>query len=235
MKPKAITEPEWSLESPEDAAKRVKGLEQKEVPVETPAPGAEISKAMQQEELRRAAQVSEAQAAEEAAKVLAKIQAMPDTPTDQLVGTEGIKRASLEHESLVGESAVQQESAVAEEMPTIWDSLGIDKGRLEKLLLTDELTAADAPGAADISDAERSKNRILRTQAEEGLFEKLAEGTLSAEEKELLVRHVAKKTAWTHPSGFIPEAARKDEEVMRAVAQGSPVGARFAKDLGFKF
>jgi len=236
MKAKATAEPELTLESPEDEAKRLKGLEQKEVPAETPAPVTEIPASVQQEELKHAAQVSEAQAAEEAVKVLARIQAMPDTLADQpQVGTEGIVRQSLGHESLVGESAVQQEQAVAEKIPNTWDELGVNKGRLEKILLTDELTASDSPDAANISEAERSQNRIVRAKAEEGLFEKLGKSTLSTEEKALLLQYVAKKTAWAHPSGFIPEAARKDEEVMKAVAQGSPAGARFAKDLGFNF
>lgn len=198
--------------------------------VET-APVAEPATTLQ-EDIKRAAAVSEAQAAEEAARVLARIEAMPNTSADQSqMGTEGIVRESVVHESLVAE----QEKVVAEKIPDTWDELGVDKGKLEKILLTDELTAVDAPDAAKISDEARAENRRVRAKAEEGLFKKLASGTLSAEERALLVQHVSKKTAWTHPSGFIPEAAQKDEEVMRAVAQGSPAGARWAKDLGFQF
>lgn len=199
MKPKAIAEPELSLESPDDVAERLKKLE---ASVETPAPAAVV------ETPQSIAEDAAAQAQKDATAYEAALANFPD--------------------GSVAESP-------AEEIPSTWDELGVDKAKLEKILLTDALTAADSPEAAEISDAEREENRMVRTKAERQLFQKLGSGTLSAGEKALLLQHVAKKTAWAHPSTFVPEAARKDEEVMRAVAQGSPAGAQFAKGLGFKF
>lgn len=213
------------MEEKDDAEKRVQQINEGEQQFQ---PNTEEAAALAQEADEEA--IALTKEAEEQAAVDAK-------KAEEIVATltgNGQAKAEVLAAQLTGTEKAEMTKAPAEVQIT-WESLDLDKSTVERLLLTDELTASDSPDAANISQEERSKNRIQKEKVVDALFEKTGNGTISDDEKQLLLKYIDQRAKFIHPSGFIPESARKDEDIMRTVAQASKAGANWTKDLGFTF